>query len=67
MVAWGRPSGAAVKFARSTSAAWGSPLRILGVDMAPLGTPCRHPTYKVDKAGHACQLRASLPQQEEED
>ena len=33
--------------------AWGSPVRILGVDMAPLGKPCcgRHPTYKVEEDG----------------
>ena len=33
--------------------------------MAPLGTPCcgRHPTYKMEKDGHRCELRASLLQQ----
>ena len=35
----GRPGGAAVKFTWSTSAAWGSPVEILGADMALLGTP----------------------------
>ena len=37
-------------------AAWGLPVRILGVDMARLGTPCCgwHPTYKVDEDGHGC-------------
>ena len=53
----GRPCGAAVKCARSTS--WwpgvhqfGSP----GADMTPLGKPCcgRRPTYKVEKDGHGC-------------
>ena len=65
----GQPSGAAVKFARSTSAAWGSLVQIPGVDMAPLGKPCcgRHPTYKVEEDEHGCWLRASLPQQKEED
>ena len=31
--------------------------------------PCcgRRPTYKVEEDGHGCQLRASLPQQKEED
>ena len=50
----GRPGGAAVKFARSASAAWGSPVQIPGVDMAPLGKPCcvRHPMYKVEEDGH---------------
>ena len=64
-----RPGGTAVKFVRSALAAWGSPVRILGVDMAPLGKPCcgRHPTYKVEEDGHGCELRASLPQQKEED
>ena len=27
----------------------------------------RHPTYKVEEDGHECELRASLPQQKEED
>ena len=30
----GPPGGAEVKCARSTSAAWGSPIHILGADMA---------------------------------
>ena len=29
----GRPGGAAVKFAHSTSVAWGPPVQILGVDL----------------------------------
>ena len=39
------------------------------MDMAPLGKPyCgRHPTYKIEEDGHGCELRASLPQQKEED
>ena len=49
---WGQPAGEAVKFARSTSVALGSP----GADMAPLGTPCcgRRPTYKVEEDGCGC-------------
>ena len=64
----GWPGGAAVKFARSASAAQDSPVRIPGADMAPLGKPCcgRRPTYKVEKDGHGCELRASLPQQKED-
>ena len=52
----GRPGGAAVECARSALAAQGSPVRILGVDMASLGRPCcsRHPTYKVEEDGHGC-------------
>ena len=44
----GRPSGTVVKFAGSSSAARGSPVRIPGADMAPFGKPCcgRRPTYK---------------------
>ena len=52
----GRPGGAAVKCARSASAAWGLLARIPGVDMTPLGTPCcdRRPTYKVEEDEHGC-------------
>ena len=52
----GQPGGAAVKFARSASAAWGSPVQLLGVDVALLGKPCcgRHPMYKVEVDGHGC-------------
>ena len=52
----GRPGGAVVKFAHSTSAARCSPVWILGADMAPLVKPfCgRHPTGKVEEDGHGC-------------
>ena len=52
----GRPSGTAVKWARSTLAARGSPVRIPGEDKAPLGKPrCgRRPIYKVEEDGHGC-------------
>ena len=45
-----------VKGARSDSAAQGSPVWILGTDMAPLVKPCcgRHPTCKVEEDGHEC-------------
>ena len=47
----------------------GSPVRVPGADMALPGKPCcsRRPTYKVEEDGHGCSLRASLPQQKEED
>ena len=50
------------------SVARGSPVQILGADMAPLGKPyCgRRPTYKVEEDGHGCELRASLPQRKED-
>ena len=53
---WGRPGGTVVKCARSASSAQGSPVQILGVDVAPLGMPCcgRRPTYKVEEDGHGC-------------
>ena len=65
----GLPGGAAVRFTHSALEAGGSPVQIPGADMAPLGRPCceRHPTYKVEEDGHECALRASLPQQKEED
>ena len=59
-----------MKFARSASAARGSLVWIPGADMAPLGKkPCygRCSTYKVEEDGHGCWLKASLPQQKEED
>ena len=37
IVVWGQPGGTAVKCAPSALAAQGSPVRIPGVDMAPLG------------------------------
>ena len=50
----GWPSGGAVNFAHSTLVAQGSPVKILGADMALLGKSCcgRHPTYKVEEDGH---------------
>ena len=65
----GGPRGSAVKCAHSTLVVRGSLVRIPGADMAPLVKPCcgRHPTYKVEEDGHGCELRASLPQQKEED
>ena len=46
----------AVKCARCTSAALGSPGQIPGADMALLGKPCcgRRPTYKVEEDGLGC-------------
>ena len=53
---WGHLAGAAVKCTLSASVARGSPVRILGADMVPLGKPCcgRRPTYKVEEDGHRC-------------
>ena len=52
----GWPSGTAVKFAHSASVARGSPVRILGADVALLGVPScgRHLAYKVEEDGHEC-------------
>ena len=65
----GQPAGTVFKCARSASAVRGSPIQILGVDMAPFDKPCcgRRPTYKVEEDEHGCELRASLPQQKQED
>ena len=62
----GWPSGTAVEFTYSASAAW---VWIPGADVVPLGRPCcgRRPTYKVEEDEHRCQLRVNLPQQKEED
>ena len=53
---WGPPGGAAVKCAPSSLVARGLPVRIPGVDMAPLGKPrCgRRPTYEIKEDGHGC-------------
>ena len=64
----GGPSGTAVKFTHSASVLWGSLSQIPGAD---LRTACqarldRHPTYKAEEDGHGWSLRASLPQQKEE-
>ena len=52
----GRPGSTEEKLARSALAAWGSPVRIPGADMALLRNPCcgRCPTYKVEEDGHRC-------------
>ena len=63
-----RPGGAAVKCARSASAAWGSPVWIPGVDMAPFSKPCwgRHPTYKLEEDGHGLTGPVFLSKKEED-
>ena len=63
LLAWGQPSGSAVKCTRSALASRGLPVRIPGADMALLGKPrCgRRPTYKVEEDGQGCELGASLP------
>ena len=65
----GQPRGTEVKFTRSISVARGSPVRIPGADLHTVIKPCcgRRPTYKVEEDEHRCWLRASLPQQKEED
>ena len=52
----GPACGAAVKCACSALAAPGSPVWILGVDVALLVGPCcgRRPTCKVEEDGHGC-------------
>ena len=52
----GQPSGAAVKYPRSASAARGLPVWIPGADIATRGKPCcgRHPTCKVEESRHGC-------------
>ena len=48
--------GAEVKFARSTLAARGLPVRIPGVDICTACQAChgRCPTYKVEEDGYGC-------------
>ena len=69
MASRGWPGGTAVKFTRSASAAQGLLLQIPGRDLAPVMKPrCGgRPTYEVEEDGCGCELRASLPQQKEED
>ena len=52
----GRPRGASVKCSLSASEAQGSPVQILGTDMAQLGKPCcgKQSTYKGEEDGHRC-------------
>ena len=49
----------------------GGLVRIPSADMALLGKSHavvgRRPTYEVEEDGHGCSLRASLPQQKEQD
>ena len=55
--AGGWPSGTAVKFAHSASAAQGLLVQIPGADMALIGKkPCcgGWPMYKVEEDGHGC-------------
>ena len=61
--AWGQPGGVAVKFVRSTSAAWASQVQIPGTDLhvAHQAMLWWRPTYKTEEDGHQCQLRASPP------
>ena len=65
----GQPSGVAVKFVFSTSVVLGSLVRIPATDIRTTyqAMQWQHPTYKAEEDGHGCELRASLPQQKEED
>ena len=51
----GWPGGIAVKFVRSTSAAWGSRVQIPGTDLAPLVKPhCVGVPHKIEEDWHRC-------------
>ena len=65
----GRPSGVVVGFLQSTSVAWGLWVQTLATDLQTThqATQGWHPTYKIEGDWHRCELRDSLPQQEEED
>ena len=57
-----RPGGGVVKFARSALVAWGSQVRILGVDLALLIKPCCGGVpLKIEEDWHRCYLSGSLP------
>ena len=59
----GLPGGVVVKFARSASGAWGSQVRIPGVDLAPLIRPhCGSIPHKIEEDWHRRQLSDNLPQ-----
>ena len=60
---WGWPSGVVVRFVCSASAAWGSQVWILGVDLAVLLEPCRGSIpNKTEEGWCRCQLGDDLPQ-----
>ena len=53
---WGQPGGVEVKFACSTSAAWGSWVQILGADLhtAYQAMLWQCPTSKIEEDWHKC-------------
>ena len=58
----GQPSGIAVKFAHSASAAGGSQVQIPAVDLhtTPQAMLWLHPIYKLEADWHRCLLRVNL-------
>ena len=56
---WKRGAGLVAQWLSAHVLLWraqGSPVQILGADMAPLGKPScgRHPAYKAEEDGHEC-------------
>ena len=53
---WGQPSGIVVKLACSALAAWGSGVRMLGVDLHTVHQAMLwwRPTYKIEEDWHEC-------------
>ena len=51
-----------MKFLHSALVAWGSWVRIPGVDLCTAYQAVLWQAYGIEEGGHKCQLRASLPQ-----
>ena len=64
---WGQPGGAAVKFARSTSVAWGSQVWIMGTGLALLVRPCCDDIpHKIEEDTDVSSATIFLKQKEED-
>ena len=66
-ILWGPPGGIVVKFACSTSVAWGLQIRIKDADPASLVKPHRGSIlHKTEEDWHRCLLSDNLPHKKKE-